>query len=379
MVTYETLGIRRVINAHNTLTAFGGSLMPPQVLAAMEQASHSFVDMHDLLRRAGAHAAQLTRNEDALLLNSASSGMMLSALAAITGPDISLVARALEHGPHTLPRREIIMHRCQRIPYDPAFTLAGARIVEIGNAIQTFEWELTAAINEATAAIVYVAGEHLRLPAIPFERVIEIAAEHDIPVIVDSAAQLPPRENLWRFTSGGAAAAVFSGGKELRGPQASGLMVGSREFLDSVRLHAFPWQRFGRVAKIGKEEIMGLLTALELWLARDTDADLRRAEQAVGHWGQALEARVPGLVCVRDWPGEAGRPMPRLRLSWDGELYARAERIDARLQSLDPAVIVFVADSHSLWINPELVADGDLATVVDSLVWAFESERKVDA
>lgn len=372
MVDYRELGIRRVVNAHNTLTAYGGSLMASEVLEAMENASRWFVDMHQLLEAASARAARLTRNEDAFLVNSGSSGLLLSTLAAMTGDDMSLIARALEQGPQQLARREVIMHRCHRIPYDPVLRLAGAEIVEIGNAIQTFDWELRAAINERTAAIMYVAGEHLRLPALSFERVSEIAAEHRIPVIVDAAAQLPPKENLWRFTQAGAAVAVFSGGKEIRGPQASGLMVGSRKFMDAVRAHAFPWQRYGRVAKIGKEEIMGLLTALELWLERDTDADVRRADTVIEEWRSSLLQRLPRVEAVRDWPGEAGRPMPRLRLSWTPETYPEASSIDESLRSRDPAVVVFVADSHSIWLNPELVDDADLDLVVDALVTVFE-------
>ena len=361
-MTYADLGLRRVINAHNTLTVLGGSIMPPAVRAAMNEAAGQFVDMTELAVAASQRAAALTRNEDALVVGSASAGLMLSALAAMTGPDQRLLWRVLEHGTGVLDRREIIIQRAHRIPYDNVLTLAGAQVVEVGNAIQTFGWELEAAIGPRTAAILYVAGEHLTEGALPMEEVLSTAQPAGVPVIVDGAAQLPPRENLWRFTQAGAAAALFSGGKEIRGPQASGLMVGRRDFLDAVRMHAFPWQRFGRVAKVGKEETIGLLTALELWLERDLDADLRRVEAVTTEWVRAW-SEIDGLAAVRDWPGEAGRPMPRVRLEWPAGRFPPAQVIADQLAGGAEPIVVFVADPHAIWLNAELVDDTDVQTV----------------
>lgn len=375
MVSYADLGIDRVINAHNTLTVLGGSVMPPEVTEAMARAGRHFVDMHQLAAAASRRAAELTRNEDALIVGSASAGLMLSTLAAMTGTDKRKLWQLLEGGGSAMDRREIIIQRAHRIPYDNVLTLAGAQIVEVGNAIQTFDWELQAAITDRTAAILYVAGEHLAGAALPLAQVVAIADRAGVPVIVDAAAQLPPRENLWAFTEAGAAVALFSGGKELRGPQASGLMVGRAEFLDAVRMHAFPWQRFGRVAKIGKEETIGLLTALELWLARDLQADLDRAEALAAQWARAWSG-IEGVQAVRDWPGEAGRPMPRVRLEWQPGNYPSASQIADQLAVGPEPIVVFVAGPHAIWVNPELVDDDDVSTITSAVTAAFAHLRQ---
>src|SRR5438105_5425285 len=148
MGIYEELGVRPVINANATLTRLGGSRMPPEVLQAMQDAAGAFVDMFDLQTAVSARIAAMTRNDAALVCTGASAGLVLSALACITGHDKHGLARLLSIGPGALARREIIMHCSQRIPYDLALKLAGARIVEIGNALQTFDWELEAALTD---------------------------------------------------------------------------------------------------------------------------------------------------------------------------------------------------------------------------------------
>lgn len=195
---YASLGIRRVINADATLTRLGGSLMPPDVLDAMRRAAGSFVDMHELQRVVGERLATLTRNEAAYASGGAAAAIVLATLAAMNRGDLTTIARAIETGES--PRDEVIIQRAQRIPYDPAIRLAGARIVDIGNRLQTFSWELKAAITPRTAMIFYPAGEHLGYGALPLSDVVAIAHAHDVPVVVDAAAQLPPTENLWRFT-----------------------------------------------------------------------------------------------------------------------------------------------------------------------------------
>ncbi|CAM3684373.1 aminotransferase class V-fold PLP-dependent enzyme [Occultella aeris] len=370
MVSYDDLGVRPVINAHNTLTVLGGSLMEEAVTDAMSLAARSFVDLNELQTAASARVARLTRNEDALVVSGASAGLLLGALAMMTRGDLRVVGQLLEHGAGALPRTEILMHRAHRIPYDNVLTLAGARVVEFGNAIQTQDWELDAAIGERTAGIVFVAGSHLGDAALPFEVVARIARDRGVPVFVDAAAQLPPRENLWRFTRAGADLVAFSGGKELRGPQASGLLLGSAAYIGAARQHAFPLQRFGRPAKVGKEEIMGLLTALDLWLDRDLESDLARAEQVAATWISEFRG-LPGVTAARDWPGEAGGPWPRVRLQWSPDAHPPAARVAAALADGNPRVIVMVASEHALWINPVLVTDTEAGRVGDAVRRVF--------
>ena len=198
--------------------------MPEPVLEAMKEAAASFVDMFEIQQQVGRRLAELTHNEAAYVCAGAAAGLFLTSLASMTGGDLKAIARL--PGLERL-RNEIIIHCAQRIPYDPAVRLAGAKLVEVGNALQTFPWELEAAITDRTAAVLYIAGEHLSSGALSLPETIEIAHANGLPLIVDAAAQLPPPDNLWYFTRDlGADLAIFSGGKELRGPQASGLIVG---------------------------------------------------------------------------------------------------------------------------------------------------------
>jgi L-seryl-tRNA(Ser) seleniumtransferase len=156
---YERLGVRRVINADATLTRLGGSLIPSDVFDAMREAAGSFVDIYELQEAVGKRLAELTRNEAAYVSTGAAAGIVLTTLAAMTDGDLPTIARLIETG--ETPKDEVIIQRVHRIPYDPAIRLAGARIVDVGNRLQTFPWELEAAITPRTAMIFYAAGDHL--------------------------------------------------------------------------------------------------------------------------------------------------------------------------------------------------------------------------
>lgn len=162
-------------------------------------------------------------------------------MACMIGDDLGALARVIEG--RSPERNEIVIHRDHRIPYDPAVRLAGGRIVEIGNVLQTFPWELEAALSDRTALVLYIAGEHLRRGALPLDATVAIAHAARVPVVVDAAAQFPPVENLWHFTRDvGADLVVFSGGKDLRGPQASWLVVGRADLIALCALHGAPHQ-----------------------------------------------------------------------------------------------------------------------------------------
>ncbi len=345
MGIYESLGLRRIINADARLTRLGGSLMPEPVLAAMREAAGSYVDIFELQRRVGRRLADLTHNEAAYVCTGASAGLFLATLACMTGDDLPAIARLPRVRP---PRHEVIVHRAQRIPYDPAVELAGATLVEVGNALQTFEWEFEAAIGERTAAVLYIAGEHLSRGALPLPETIRLAHQHGIPVIVDAAAQLPPVESLWHFTRDlGADLAVFSGGKDLRGPQASGLIVGRADLIEACYENGAPHQRLGRPMKVGKEEMVGLLTAVELYLRQDHAARLAGFEQMVAGWVQALSG-CAGVTARRDFPNEAGQPTPRVYIEFDPSLAGiTAEAVWQHLWSGDPAIAAARAEGKS--------------------------------
>jgi L-seryl-tRNA(Ser) seleniumtransferase len=357
MGIYEDLGVRRLINANARLTALGGSKMPESVLAAMNEATGAYVDMHELQRAVGRRIAELTRNEGAYVTTGAAAGLVVATLATMNRGDLPTIARAIEGEPPA--RREVVIHRAHRIPYDPAVTLAGARLVEVGNALQTFPWELEAAIGPATAAVLFVAGDHVARGALPLAQTVAIAHGRGVPVIVDAAAQLPPADNLWRFTRDlGADLAVFSGGKDLRGPQASGLVVGAAEWIEACRANGSPHQRLGRPMKAGKEEMVGLLVAIERYLSLDHAARSAWFEASVQSWIDAI-AGIPGVRASRQFPDEAGQPSPRARIEVDPVAAGlTGADLKQRLWDGDPGIAVALEGADAISLSPT-VLDGD--------------------
>ena len=237
--------------------------------------------------------------------------------------------------------------------------------MQFGNAYQTFDWELEAAITERTALVLWVDGTDLGHGALDLATTVKLAHARGVPVLVDAAAQIPPHTNLWHYTRGtlGADAAVFSGGKGLRGPQASGLMVGTEEFVAAARANGAPHQRLARALKAGKEDIAGLVRAVELYLSLDHDALAREWEETVADWVDAL-SKVPGLTVVRDFPNEAGQPVPRARVTVDRERTGiSADEMVAALWDRDPRVYVLRGDVESFYITPETLLPGEAPMV----------------
>ena len=357
MGVYERLGVRRIINADATLTRLGGSVMPQDVLDAMQDAASSFVDMHQLQRAVGRRLAELTRNEAAYVSTGAAAGIVLATLAAMNRGDLHTIARAIETGES--PRDEVIIQRVHRIPYDPAIRLAGARIVDVGNRLQTFPWEVEAAITPRTAMIFVAGGEHLASGALPLEQVVEIAHRHAIPVVIDAAAQLPPTENLWRFTRDlGADLAIFSGGKDFHGPQASGLIVGSDAMIAAVAVNGSPYQRLARPMKVGKEEMIGLLTAVERYVREDWRERAQRYEATVSRWLELFEGRA-GLTATRVFPNEAGQPTPRCRVAFAPDLGLSGAEAARELWDAEPGIAVAVEGPDAISFTPELLGEGE--------------------
>ncbi|GLU47322.1 aminotransferase class V-fold PLP-dependent enzyme [Nocardiopsis ansamitocini] len=369
MGLHETLGLRRVINASTTFTALGGSLMPPEVLDAMREAAGAFVDMHELHLATGRRIAALTGNEAAYVTSGCAAAMVLGVMACRTGSDPRLIG-LLPDAPG-LPD-EVVMHTAHRIPYDSAVTLAGARVRAIGNVIQTFDWELEAAITERTAAVLYVAGPHLARGALPLADVVRIAHGRGVPVIVDAAAQLPPVSNLWHFsTEVGADLVTFSGGKALHGPQASGLMVGRADLVEAARQNGAPFQRLARPMKAGKEEIAGLLAAVERYLGLDHAAMARGWDAVLEHWRTTL-ADLPGVTVEREPLNEAGQPVPRLRVGINPEsARTGAAALVRDLLAHEPGIAVLPHEESGsvlgFWLGADLLQEGEAAVVADAL------------
>ena len=365
MSLYEELGIPPLINAAATLTRLGGSIMPPEVVRAMAEAGRSFIELDELQRRAGERIAELTRNEAAYVSSGAAAGLVLTTAACITGND----PIAIDQLPNLDGLKdEVIVHHTHRNGYDHAVRQVGVRLVEIGTESGTSREELERAISPRTAAFVWFQGIMTGRGDLPLDEVIEIAKTRGIPVIVDAAAQLPPVENLWKFTEMGADLAIFSGGKDLRGPQSSGLILGRRELIAACALNGNPNHSIGRPMKVGKEEIAGLVAAVDRYVHLDHAARARYCEETVSDWSAALKS-IPGVSARRDYPNEAGQPLPWLLITVDPES-AGCTRDDviARLESGCPIIKVMPHAADSIHVNPMTLEPGEEQIVLARLI-----------
>jgi L-seryl-tRNA(Ser) seleniumtransferase len=371
MSIYEELGVRPVINAHATLTRLGGSIMPPEVRQAMMEAANCFIELDELQRRVGERIAELTHNEAAYVASGAAGGIVLATAACLTGKDPAAIQQLPDL---TGLKNEVIVHRSHRNGYDHAVRQVGVKLVEIGYADSTARWELEKAINPQTAAIFWFQGAMSGHGDIPLEEVIEVANQHGVPVVVDAAAQLPPVENLWRFTRMGAALAIFSGGKDLRGPQSSGLILGRRDLIEACALNGNPNHSIGRPMKVGKEEMLGALAAVKWYLSLDHEARAAHCEQVVTDWCAALN-KVMGVRAERSFPNEAGQPLPRAHVRIDAGLVGKTrDEIVDELMNVSPAIAVAKAGQDGIYLNPMTLQEREERIVQGRLLEILLSE-----
>ncbi len=361
---YEELGVRTVINAVGPFTRYGGSLMPPEVVRAMGEAAQAFVDIDELLDKAGCRIAQLVGVPAAFVTGGAAAALAVSAAACMAGAD---PVKAMQLPDTRGLKDEIIMLRVHRIHYDQALRVAGARIVDAGFTDWSSVGDLEAVLTERTAGVLYVAKSESMAGSIPLHDVLAFARRHEVPVVVDAADELPPASNLHRFVAEGADAALYSGGKDLRGPQSSGLIVGTKDFVEACRVHACPHYGVGRPMKAGKEEIAGLVKAVERYVQGDTDAYVRCLRQAVAYFREAF-ASLPHVHVDADptpIPGEPGSyRLPSLQLKVDGgALSITGAELARRLFECDPRIVVGVAPS-GIVLRPQMLEEHELPIVV---------------
>ena len=361
MDIYDELGVTKVINGSATLTALGGSIMPPEVLAAMAAAARHFVEIDELQRKVGAKIAEWTHNEAAYVSCGAAAGLVLSTAACIAGTDPSKRERL----PHTGGMaNEVIVHKHGRVGYDFAVRQAGAKLVEIGTEQGTSPQEMEATINDRTAAILYFYNVTRMGGLVPLEEAIAIARRRGVPLIVDAAAQIPPVENLWRFTHMGADLALFSGGKGLCGPQSSGLILGRKDLIEACAFHACPRPFIGRPMKVGKEELVGLMAAIKWTLGLDHEALMVSYEAQVQYVTDAF-AGCSGVSAQRSFPSEARQPMPRAEITFDEKaLGLTRDEILAQLRTGRPSIALAAAGKSGVYVNPQTLQPGQVETIV---------------
>ncbi len=363
---YVRLGVRRVINAYETVSILGGTRIHPKVWAAMSAASDGFVDLRELHRAVGRRLATLTRNESAAVTNGASAGMVLAAVAcaAQVHPDFVRQLTAPAEVGQRKPR--VGVQRVHMSPYAQNVRQAGVDLVEVGYAQNaTPEEHLSVVLAPPTVAVLYTAGRPYERDGIPLERVVALAHAHGVPVIVDAAALVPPAENLWRFTERGADLVVVSGGKGLQGPQDSGLVVGRADLVATIQAVNAPIHGVGRAFKSTKEDVIGLLTAVELALEADEDARYAALLQRAERVAEGLRG-LPGLDVSVLPDGRQGQPCPRTL----GRLgpAARVGRDDLLrvLRDGDPRIVLgpYEDDANAFYVHPLGLTDDEADEVV---------------
>jgi L-seryl-tRNA(Ser) seleniumtransferase len=396
----HALGIQPIVNASGTLTRHSGSAIDPAVAAAMTAAAQACFDIGELQGRASAAIAQATGAEAGIVTAGASAGLLLGAAACVAGLDPNKMDRLPDT---TGMRNEFIVPRSHRNSYDHSVRAAGVRLVEVGVADRlvgvgvrdTETWEIAGAINERTAGILYVARPHAEPD---FESVVAVAQRAGLPVLVDAAAELPPASNLRHFIGVGADLVVFSGGKALGGPSASGILCGRRdliasallqqldldydyaewqpprEIVDKAALGAVPRHGIGRSCKVGKEQIVGLLLALRRFVATDERARARDWHATSTAVAAALAGQ-PALG-VRLVADAEGRGLALVEVTVDAaKAGCHAVELAARLRRATPSVRVDTMRARSgvLLIVPTCLAVADAALIARAFRGALAS------
>jgi D-glucosaminate-6-phosphate ammonia-lyase len=353
--TFRSLGVRTLINARGTYTIISGSRALDCVAAAMVEATNHYVHLDELMTRVGERLAGLTGAEWGYVSSGAAAALAEVTAASIAGADPERMARLPDT---TGMRNEVIMQAAHRNTYDHAIRMTGARIVEV----ETVE-ELEAAFNDKTA-LVAVTGDQAHRGKIPVQAMIDAARRHGIPCLVDAAAERPDVPN--RYLEMGADAVTYSGGKCLRGPQASGLVLGRKDLLWAAFLNAAPHHGLGRPMKAGKEEIMGLLAAVEAWVrGRDHDAEWQCWEGYLARIRTAVED-LPSVETAIEQPG-ISNVAPTLTIRWNPEaLQCTPQQIHQELLDGEPSITVHVL-KDGLRIMPYMMEEGDDAIIAARL------------
>ena len=364
MKRYQSLGVKQIIAASGAVTAHGGSKLRPEVMAAMNDTAGLLVDMEALNRQAGQVLADHTGAQAGLVTSGAAGGLVLQAAAVVAGNDPARMARLPDTSGMA---NEIIIHRCHRFPYDQSYRSVGTRLVEIGDGRQAHAWELEAAFSERTAAVAYLFSPHISRNALPFELVCKAAHERGVPVLANAASFLPPRANLKRFIAAGADMVIYSGGKTVRGPQGTGILVGREDLIEAAFANASPHQFFGRALKVAKEEIVGLLEALEIFVAEDETAEMARYRSMCETVVEAA-SNLAGLrtsVEHDDYDYLSPHAVLRFTRAWRGR--SRDAIRDAMIGGDPPIYLHDIGPPDELGVDPFNLDDAELGRLVGRL------------
>jgi uncharacterized pyridoxal phosphate-dependent enzyme len=365
---YEELGVTTVINGQGTMTVLGGSLMRPEVEAVMAIAGRHFVSIPDLEVAAGKRIAEMLKLPEGYgaLVTSGAAAAMQSGLAGIlTGDNPKFIEQLPDL---TGMKSEVIIQKSHRNGFDHQLRATGIKLV----VIETKE-QLVRAINPNTA-MMHFSNFANAAGAIKVEEWVKIAHEHNIPAFIDGAADTPPVSHLWDYANMGYDLIAFSGGKAMRGPQCAGLLIGKKDLVAyALRNNSPNEDTIGRSQKVGKEEIVGMVKALELYLAEDHDALNREWQRRLEYISGEI-TKIPGVTTEYSVPDVANH-VPHLDIHWDAKRVAITPGdASAALRKLKPSIVIGPAESgKGLVMNSFMLQPGEEKIIAVKLSEIFKA------
>jgi L-seryl-tRNA(Ser) seleniumtransferase len=329
--------------------------MPKEVVDAIAYASRQYVTIPELQDKVGARLAQMVGSDAAMVTSGAAGALTVGTAACITGKDPEAIRRIPDL---TGLKSEVIVQKSHRYGYDHAVRTCGVKLIEV----ETAE-ELGRAVSDRTAMMLYFNANEA-LGKIGPEEFVALGKKHGLPTFNDAAADVPPVSNLSKYVKMGFDLVTFSGGKGIRGPQSAGLLFGRKDLIEAARLNTSPYSdSLARGQKVNKEEMLGMLVALELYMNRDHEADWREWEKRV----KIVADSVSGLptVTTETWVPELANQVPHLRIQWDQtEIKLTPPEVMTRLREGTPSIEACPAtDKKSLVIGVWMMQPGDAQVV----------------
>jgi L-seryl-tRNA(Ser) seleniumtransferase len=361
---FKELGVKPFINAAGTYTAMTASLMPSEVMDAINYASKHYVMLEDLGEKVGERIAKLVKAEAAMVTSGAASALTLGTAGVLTGMDNQKMV--------DLPnlanmKSEVIIQKSHRFGYDHAVRNCGVKLVEV----ETRE-ELERAVNPQTAMMLFYNNNN-PVGQIRDQEFVELGKKHGVPTMNDAAADVPPVENLWKYTAMGFDLVAFSGGKGIRGPQSAGLLLGRKDLIAAARRNAPPnGNTVGRGMKVNKEEIVGMLAALELYVAKDHEKEGKEFDKRA-ETIRSSAASVPGVKAEVFVP-EVANHVPHVRVTWEGGSRAAAAAIVNAMRDGEPSIAIRNEDA-ALVIGVWMMRNGEDKVVARRLKEALERKN----
>jgi D-glucosaminate-6-phosphate ammonia-lyase len=345
---YQRIGVRPIVNCKGTYTIISGSQTLPEVKAAMDEGSRHYVNLDELAEAAGRRLAELTRAEWGMVTAGCAAALTHATVSCLVGADPEKLQRLPDLT--GLEKNEVVMPRPSRNVYDYAIRMTGAKIVTP----ETRD-EFLAALRPSTAMIALL-GETMPKHPMKLEEMAEAARRKGIPILVDAAAERPTIPDV--YLTQGADLVAYSGGKCLRGPQCAGLLLGRKDLVQAAWINSAPHHAFGRSMKVGKEEVMGMLAAVEAWTARNHDAEWKQWEGWLETIRRSIE-KVPGVTTSKVMPAGPSNYAPQLRISFDPQQRgATGDEMAAALLAGEPRIILH-SDARSLTVMPYMMMPGD--------------------